>query len=460
MSRLNGTATKKPAASETGNDAAEKVLQEYKDLMLEAGSPNGSWNPEPDQHILGMLRDDVTLSENEIKVINYVKYCCLRQKPTGRARTAWGWLDNGKRLRTTELNNFFGWAMGNTMKYLARPLAYGFIRKDEKTGQLGIGARVQGKYTPPNPKPGTPSEIDLLICTDKLPRYLAEAVCSQLTEPEKLSFLKKWRSIKTDAQQELNAEKQRIYDKEQKQLEEHCKAFRGKLPNLKRKGAKEAEQDAADPDPNLSVQITSVQNEPAPSYKTENGSVPITHIRKQSKAVFYRDPSSSSTVEESPDSEHPTTTNPSQEDQAPSENTLLREVSDWLAEEGIEADDEGCRKVVTQCRAHVSDWTWPEVRRVLTPLLHQVLRRSDVLSVPAYLAGVAAKYFVSERFRSARQATQETNAAAEPESNTGAWGFDLTREELERELAAETDPRLRPLIEQRLRELARKAGQA
>lgn len=253
--------------------------------MREAGSTTGAWNPDPDEHILGMLREDVELSPNESKFVAYVKFCCTRQKPAGR--TAWGFTETGKPLRLTEIRAFFGWDWGNAEKYSKRPLAYGFIRKNAD-GQFGLGARVQGRFSEDDPGSEPPSEVDLLVCTDKLPRYLAEAlVMKKYPSKARENFLQGWRSIKAEAQKELNSEKQRIYDREQERLSEHCKTFDAELPDLKRK-AKSAEESS------LSVQTSSVQNGGEAAYNAVNGSVPTAHIRRQSKAhSSYRYSSSS-----------------------------------------------------------------------------------------------------------------------------------------------------------------------
>ena len=180
------SAPKKGAASETSsNDSAAELLKRYSELMREAGSPNGAWNPEPDEHILGMVRADVSLSANEIKAIFGVKAHCLRNNPV-KGRTAWGWTPTGQLFRATELSGYYGWDEANTQKWLKRPLAYGFIRKNEE-GQLGIGAWVRGTAGPEeNSEPA--SEPDLLVCTDKLPRYLAEAIANKYG-PQELSLI-------------------------------------------------------------------------------------------------------------------------------------------------------------------------------------------------------------------------------------------------------------------------------
>jgi hypothetical protein len=306
---MSENAKKKPSASEVPNNgSADKLLQQYAELMRETGSPNGAWNPDPDEQTTGMLRDDVVLSSNEIKAIFGVKAYCLRNNPI-KGRTAWGWTETGKPFRATELGNLFGWDPSNTLKHLARPLAYGFIRKDKKTGQLGIGGLVRGKFVEPKPETGTPSEVDLLVCTYQLPRYLAEAVCSQLTENRKVAFLEGWKAIKTKKQQELNAEKQRIYESEQNELSEHCRTFDPHLPELKRKRAKAESDEAGTPQDHWYVHTTSVQNVDDGPYNGSERSV-HTGINKESKEskVSSSSETVSTPVEDPP--QEPTTATP------------------------------------------------------------------------------------------------------------------------------------------------------
>jgi hypothetical protein len=398
MSGDNGTARKKSAARETRSDAAEELLQQYADLMRQAGSPNGAWNPDPDEQTLGILRDDVEISPNEIKFLFLVKSCCLRQKPAGR--TAWGFTETGKPLRDTEVSAFFGWDPANTMKWSKRLLAWGFIRKNT-SGQYGIGARVQGKFVPPKPQPGTPSEVDLLVCTDKLPRYLAEAACSQLTESEKLSFLQGWRRIKSEYQQKLNAEKQRIYEQEQNHLDEHCKAFSGKLPGLKRKGSKAPEEEAADPDSDLSVQTSSVQNGEEPLYSAPDGSVRTTYIRKQSKASspapsppsVSGSPRASSSSSSSEPGAKPTTTTetPSAEE---------RKIAAAIGRHEILADDVQVRRILAACRAADPECT-PEEIEHFVDLKAPASKQAE--KPAAYLCASVANCFQSEEWRAYRK---------------------------------------------------------
>lgn len=272
MSAATGTTPKKPAASETNESAAE-TLQNYTRLMREAGSRNGAWNPDPDDHLLGLIRDDVSLTSNEAKAMFGVKAHCLRPNSL-KGRTAWGWTPTGKPFRATELAAYFGWDEANTLKWLKRPLDFGFLRKNEETGQLGIGACVRAPADPePEGEPENPeSEVDLLVCTDKLPRYLAEAIVNNYGPSERVTFINGWKSIKNAAKEALAAQKQRIYDREQNELSNYCKAFDPELPELKRKAAKESEDHL------------SVPTSPEPLYKAQNGSVRTSYIRNQSKA--------------------------------------------------------------------------------------------------------------------------------------------------------------------------------
>jgi hypothetical protein len=328
---------KKPVASEAASEqAAAAQLQAYAKLMREAGSPDGHWNPEPDEQISGMVRHDVELSPNETKAIFAVKAHCLRYNPL-KGRTAWGWTETGKPFRETELGLYFGWDEGNTHKWLKQPLAYGFIRRNEKTGQLGIGALVRGQAEPDGP-PDSLSEVDLLVRTDKLPRYLAKAVHCQLTETEKLTFLTGWRSIQTKGQQELNTQKQQIYDRTIERLDEHCKTFGGKLPKLQRKTSKAVEEEAAENDPDLSVRTSSeadsVQDTLDPLYKAANGFVRTSHIRNESKAKQGYE--SSSSLDADSGREHPTTTSPQDPEKlSPQKPSEITKVATGIAENAV-----------------------------------------------------------------------------------------------------------------------------
>jgi len=414
MSERNGTAPKKSVASEAGNDAEAELLKKYADLMREAGSPNGAWNPEPDEHISGVLRHDVELSPNETKAIFGVKAHCIRNNPA-KGRTAWGWAATGKPFRATELGNLFGWDPSNTMKHLARPLAYGFIRRDEKTGQLGLGARVQGKYVPPNPKPGTPSEVDLLVCTYQLPRYLAESVCSQLTANRRVAFLDGWKAIKERKQDELNTEKQRIYESEQNELSEHCRTFDPRLPGLKRKRTKpESEEAECSPD-SWSVHTSAVQNSEAGLYNGSEQSVPTTHIRKQSKAQFRHEQSSSSVAEADATT---TSTNPSQEssDSARSEVSLVTAALApyCIPEEGKVIE------LIARCRQHAPDCTGEEIVRVI----HEKGKHIRNADMPlAFAVKAVSNCFQGEAYRHVR--ARKAAAAAGSQASDPAAEFQL-----------------------------------
>lgn len=299
MSTSNGTAAKKSAGTETGSNATD-LLRKYADLMRAAGSTDGAWNPDPDEHIIGMLRHDVELSANESKFVALVKLCCLRQKPFspdvddfGRGRTLWGWTETGKPLRLAEVMSFFHWDKGNAHKYSRRPLAYGFIRKNAD-GQFGIGARVQGKFVE-NPETDqlTPEE-DEVVCTDNLPKYLAVEI-ERFSKPDRLNFLRGWRQIRAASQQRLNTYKQHNYQREQNELSVHCRGFQLELKRKSESGAEEREVENTE----LSVQTTSVQNGDKPLDNASNGSVQQVHIRKQSKAQPVYEQSSSSSSEPS-----------------------------------------------------------------------------------------------------------------------------------------------------------------
>jgi hypothetical protein len=457
MSDRNGTATKKPAMGETSSDAdgaAAELLRKYVDLMRAAGSPNGAWNPDPDEHLTGMLREDVCLSPNELKFIALVKSCCVRPKPTrpnyddfGRGRTLLGWTETGKPLRLTEVMAFFGWDKGNAHKYSLRPLAYGFIRK-EADGQFGLGARVQGRYEEQPEGAKSAPEEEEVVCTDNLPNYLAVEI-KRFNKSDRLQFLRGWRTIRAAAQQRLNAQKKRLYDLEQTELSVHCKAFE---LELKRK-SESAGDDAEKTEGELSVQTTSVQNGADPLYNAANGFGQTTHIRKHSTAQFPYQQSSSSSQQEH--SEGTTTTD---------EKAFLKRVRTELVRHGA-LDQEILLDLVARCRAKSADCTAEEIEHFIQVKAKLIPR--DVQNRIAWLRTAVPKCFEPESLTEyRRQLADAAQAAATPaptydlrpfEPTPPAERIEFLQKELRTLRATDPDhPRARIFIPKEIAELREK----
>lgn len=384
---MSGASKRKPSASELpDSSSAAQTLQAYKDLMIQCGSLNGAWNPEPDEWILAMNRSDVSLSENEVKAIFGVKAHTVRYNPV-TGRTAWERTQSGEPFRTTELAAFFGWDIANTRKWLKAPLAYGFVRKNDTTGELGIGALVSGKVAPE--PPDQPSEVDLLVRTDKLPLYLAEALVATKSKDQQELFLKNvWRPIKAKFQQRLNDEKKRIYDEEQKELTLQCKAFDPNLPELKRKNR---EEETAEKASDLSVRTSneaSCTKSESPLYNADSDSVRTTYIRNQSKAVNSEESSSSV-------------------------RAALREYS------RTPVDDNAAQTLLTNCQAKASDATAEDVVRIIHQKgailrTRQSPRGFGVNNPVGFLLTAVANAFTGGGWREAARAAAKPTPEAAP----------------------------------------------
>ena len=392
---MSGDAKKKPVASEGGTKSAADLFQEYAEMFREAGSLSGAWNPEPDEWIVGMVRADVSFSENEIKALFGVKAHCLRNNPI-KGRTVWAWTQTGKIFRATELSAYYEWDEGNTTKWLKRPIEFGFLRKNEETGQLGIGASVRGKPSP-EPKPEideAAAEIESLVCTDKLPRYLAEAIVNKYGPLERTTFKNGWKIIKNAARDALAAEKQRLYECEQNQLSDYCRAFDPDLPGLRRKAPKKSEEAEREEDFDLSVQTSnpaadddfvqnpqSAENDP---YKTASDSVRTSHIRNDRKAVFKERFSSSS----------------------------FPLVAAAFHEQAPQVDDDAITQLVESCRNVQADATDEEIAHFT-----RCKRMGRSVGNPVgFLLTAVPKMFASPAFHSMRNATIYTGSNPEEET--------------------------------------------
>lgn len=389
---MSGAATKKAATKEESSKSAEELFREYAEMFREAGSTSGAWNPEPDEWIVGIVRADVSFTENEIKAMFGVKAHCLRKNPL-KGRTIWGWTPTGKIFRATELAAYYGWDEGNTNKWLKRPIEFGFLRKNDATGQLGIGASVRGTPSP-EPKPEldeVAAEIESLVCTDKLPRYLAEAIVNKYGPLKRATFKNGWKIIKNAFREAYAAEKQRIYNQEQDQLSDYCRVFDPELPELKRKTPKEDEEAAGNYDSELSVRTSSgednngfVQNGAKPLYKAKNGSVRTRHIRNERKAVSKELFSSSS---------FPLT-------------------AEAFQEKAPYVDDDAIAQLIRKCREVQADASDEEIAHFTRS---KPIGRSAENPVGVLLWGVP-KCFESGAFRSMRKAQIETEANAAGEA--------------------------------------------
>jgi len=244
---MNGATKRKPAARE---GVKEEKQQDYGELTLEMGSPNRSWHPEPDDQIYGRLRHDVNLSPNETKAIAYVDACCTLDKAAGR--TAWGITDRGQPLTEARIKDYFGWDDSNTSKHLKRPLAWGFLRRNEK-GVFGLGGNVTGTYDEERMEgeDGTCKVCGRTlgegekcpVCTYRIPEYVFVAI-KGLSEIRQKNFVQGWVTRKQREQKRISEQTKTIRQEELADLKKFCKGFgvdskrtRKKTPTRARKTA-------------------------------------------------------------------------------------------------------------------------------------------------------------------------------------------------------------------------------
>lgn len=283
------TAPRKAAASEGLPEASTHAA-----LMREMGSETGAWNPEPDEHITGLLRDDVELSPNELKLLAYVKACCLRQP-----RRPWGKTASGLPLTLQEIADQFGWDSGNAAKHARRPLAHGFIRKNSD-GVYGIGARIRGTNDM------SPAELyrmscdDILaageekkhiVCTDSIPQYLF-AQFKGLSHAERKKFAQWWVSSKEAEKEELARTVKAVRNRFQEERTAEAKELFGIDIQRGPKPVKVDRKTAAEEEDLLSVQTVAaeedeefVQTANATLYSVENGPVQTAPPYKQSSEL-------------------------------------------------------------------------------------------------------------------------------------------------------------------------------
>lgn len=335
---MNWPAKKKGVASEGSTSAAAELLK-HSELMREMDSPNGAWNPEPDAHITATLRDDVELSPNETKLIAYVKFCCSRLKSGGRS--AWGKTEGGKPLTITRIADYFGWDTDNARKHAKKPIAYGFVRVRQKpTGdEFGLGARVDGKYTPELAGRTNSEYADSPVCTYRIPPYLLVDL-QRLTRSEREKFLQGWSSRKEAAQQRLNDAVAACRTQEQAELSEHCKAFGlelkvGKKRRLEMPASRDADGATAH-DGKPDVHTQGVRTEEVLRYNGASESANTLHVRTQT--FSDTEPSTITLAEEE----------------------VLVEVVAALSGYGTPSD-KVARELIAECRNKAADCTGDEI---------------------------------------------------------------------------------------------------
>lgn len=221
-------------------------VADYDKLMRDMGSPDGAWNPQPDAQILGVLRDDVSLSPNDSKAIAVVSSACIRKKPKGR--TAFGLTEHGKPLIRERLYEILGWDPSNGSKVVIRLLAWGFLRENSE-GVLGLGANVNGTYTeaPEEAKNECPKcgrnfgeDRICMVCTYHLPEYLFVAR-KRLSEIERKKFDQGWVAAKEREAERIAESTKTIRHETKEQLQDHCKAFGLELKNGTKNGTESGE---------------------------------------------------------------------------------------------------------------------------------------------------------------------------------------------------------------------------
>jgi hypothetical protein len=313
---MSADAKKKPVASE-GKSESEFELKKYNELMREMDSPDGIWNPEPDGHITGTLREDVSLSPTDTKTLAYVKSCCTRMKrlsakgappPYEGDRTAWGRTGDGKPLTVQRVADFFEWDRSNALKSVNRLVAYGFIRQN-KAGILGLGARVTGILKEEGGE-GKENECGLY---KPLPKYLLTHL-KGLSGAEAESFPAKWDAIETWAEAAHAQAKSFIYQAKIARQDLLCQSVGTQLQKGGGPSPDPAAQAKKKPivqltfldEPEWFVQTTSqpegeefVQTPEASSYEPPPESVPTTHIRNQKTEHSNSSTAASSSSEDS-----------------------------------------------------------------------------------------------------------------------------------------------------------------
>ena len=359
---------RKPARSEGVSDE----LQRHDELMREAGSSNGAWNPEPDQHIAGILHESIALTPNEVKAITYVKACCLRfnVKLHGeRGRCVWGVTENGKKLTRARMADKFEWDLGNTNRYLKRPLAWGFIRENAD-GILGIGARIStGALVDPDGGENEANDGKEVVCTDNLPKYLFEE-SKRLSSDDRERFFTMWGAEKKAAQERLAAAVAQEREAEQKRLIEVCNSFGLTLKTGKKKRAQDVEPEGVV----SSVQTTqgdlSVQSEKRGPYTADSESVQ-TRIYKEAEKTQKQRTSSSAPVG----------------------------ILEALRAHGPVDDDDVANQLFAACRSKAREATEDDVVRVIHQRAKQFGR--TVRNPVGLLLDIVPKIFASDRWHAA-----------------------------------------------------------
>ena len=275
----------------------EQVTAGYRKLMFGMDSPNGDWNPDPDQQTTGLLRTDVQVSANQIKIVALVKACCIRDKPGGR--TAFGKTERGEPLILARICDYFQWDPSNTSDLIKPLLAWGFLRQNDQ-GVFGLGARVQGshKKDPDDPKTECPTcgrklseDENCVVCTYHIPEY-AFVAAKRLSENDFQNWLQGWVTRKEGEKERIAEETKRVRQEVLAELKTHCLSFGIELKNGTPKSQNSGQKE-------WSVQTTrqarSVQTTESASYKaaedgvqSENGA-PIKERREEKKLASSAD---------------------------------------------------------------------------------------------------------------------------------------------------------------------------
>lgn len=382
---MSWAAAKKTVASESSMSARTEETK-HSQLMREMGSRNAAWNPEPDDHITAMLREDIELSPNEIKLIAYVKFCCIRNKASGRS--AWGETERGQALTIQLIANYFQWHPKNAPKHARRPLAYGFVRQNEK-GQFGLGARVDGTLS---------DELDYLgringeyenggVCTYSMPPYL-RADSKRLSKIQQENFLQGWVTRKEAAAARLREAVAACRAQEQKELLEHCQTFGLEL----KIGKKKPKQNS----PGADAKLDCTPDMPVPPERSETHSSGASPIRERLVV----------TVKNEITSDAPATA-------MSLEYEFRKAVAKALAAY-TSPDDEAVAKLITKCREKAPDCTAEEIVHFIHEKSKAMPRTVD--SPNAWLSTAVPKCFAPISLQCYRESLRSPVAAAISES--------------------------------------------
>jgi hypothetical protein len=230
------------------------------------GSPDGAWNPEPDEQITGALRHDVDLSPNHSRFIAYVKACCIRKKAADR--TALGITERGKPLTLARIIEYFDWDSGNASRLAKQLLAWGFVRINEN-GVFGLGACVRGTFV--EDEEGAKTECSkcgrklgefqkCAVCTYSIPEYVFVAI-KRLSEIEQKNFIQGWVSKKERELERIAESTKTIRQETKADLNILCRQFGIELKTEEqpadKNGSKKGRKKGGNRNPQLFVQTAS-----------------------------------------------------------------------------------------------------------------------------------------------------------------------------------------------------------